>query len=109
MKMRKILSVLTVSALCVSMLAGCGGGSGDTSSNNAGNSNSTNTASDAGTAGTTDNASSGDAAGDDTSPITLENFGLSNTKIKRIKERNRGHIAAVSLIQAGYVPSVSFF
>lgn len=73
MKMRKILSVLTVSALCVSMLAGCGG-SGDTSSNNAGNSNSTNTASDAGTAGTTGNASSGDAAGDDTSPITFEVF-----------------------------------
>ena len=71
MKMRKILSVLTVTALCVSMLAGCGG-SGDSSSNSAGNSGTaTNTAADTGS----DNASSGDAAAaDDTSPITFEVF-----------------------------------
>ena len=71
MKMRKILSVLTVTALCVSMLAGCGG-SGDSSSNSAGDSGTgTNTAADTGS----DNASSGDAAAaDDTSPITFEVF-----------------------------------
>lgn len=59
MKMRKILSLLTVSALCVSMLAGCGG-SGDTAG----------TASDTGSgaADSTDTA----AAEDDTSPITFE-------------------------------------
>ena len=74
MKMRKILSVLTVTALCVSMLAGCGGGSGDSSSGGSGDGGAgsgTSTASDGGT----DSAATNDeAAGDDTSPITFEVF-----------------------------------
>ena len=70
MKMRKILSLLTVSALCAGLLAGCGGGSGDSSNSSSGDtSSSTNTASDSGN----DNAS-GDAAADDKSPITFEVF-----------------------------------
>lgn len=64
MKMRKILSLLTVSALCVGMLAGCGGGSNDSSSS----SSSTNTASSSGS----DSTEAGDS--EDLSPITFEVF-----------------------------------
>ncbi|MCM1243088.1 MAG: extracellular solute-binding protein, partial [Roseburia sp.] len=75
MKMRKIISLLTVTALCASMLAGCGGS--DDSSNSSNSSSSTTTATDS--SSEADSSSAEDSSTDttaeaDTSPITFEVF-----------------------------------
>lgn len=69
MKMRKVLSLLTVSALCISMLAGCGGSDdavADTGSDAA-------TETEAGTATGTEEETT-DTAEADTTPITFEAY-----------------------------------
>ncbi len=71
MKMRKILSLLTATALCVGMLAGCGGSGSNTpdSGNAASGSETTSSGTEAGTAATETASGS-----EDLEPITFEVF-----------------------------------
>ncbi|MBD5501697.1 MAG: extracellular solute-binding protein [Lachnospiraceae bacterium] len=70
MKMRKILSLLTATALCVSMLAGCGGsGSNTADSGNASSGSETSSGTESGNAETETASSS-----EDLEPITFEVF-----------------------------------
>ena len=73
MKMRKILSLLTVSALCASLLAGCGGSDNNASSGSSDNSSSTSSSS-AGSDSSSAGGDTSDASSDDLSPITFEVF-----------------------------------
>lgn len=73
MKMRKILSLLTVSALCASLLAGCGGSDNNASSGSSDNSSSSSSSS-AGSDSSSAGGDTSDASSDDLSPITFEVF-----------------------------------
>lgn len=72
MKMRKILSLLTATALCVGMLAGCGGSDSNTNTSDSGNA-----ASGSGTSSSTDSGNAGTetaSGSEDLTPITFEVF-----------------------------------
>lgn len=77
MKMRKILSLLTVSALCAGLLAGCGGGSdtGSSSSSSDSSSSSSSSASkEDSSSADTDTSTDTASSDEDLSPITFEVF-----------------------------------